>query len=296
MLRKRQNAVLAILGLVVLVSIFAGCAAKIPLWGGPDTGYILSYRIAPQTTLRYELFTKSVQTMEMMGQSMENTSDNLFQITYNGRGTNPEKNLLLTIVIDSATMSFKGMGQERTTDLSSVEGKPFGLIVSPLGKEIGTEGADSIMVDFGAMAGGKQSIKTWFRGQFPQLPDHPVKIGESWISEDVETRPATGMEMKVTTQTTNKLEGIETVGGEECFKVTFTAKGTMEGKGEQMGAQISMEAELEGKGTWYFAYKKGIYTDSKYEMFFEGTVAVTGPANMTIPINGTVTTTSKKIM
>ena len=296
MFRKRQNVVFAILGTIVLVSLLFGCAAHKPLWGGPETGYILTYRIAPNTAHRYSMLIQQVSTMEMMGQSMEITSDNLFRLTFGGRGTNAEKNLLLTVTIDSAAMSFKGMGQERTSDLSSLKGKSFGLILSPLGKEVGLEGADSIMVDFGPMPGGKQSIKTLYRSQFPTLPDHPVKIGESWTSDDVESRPQSGMEMTIKTQNTNVLEGFETVMGEECVKVTSKAKGTMEGTGEQMGAQIALEADMEVKGTWYFAYKKGFFVKSASETFFEGTVAVTSPTNMTIPVNGMAKTTAEKLM
>jgi hypothetical protein len=296
MLRKRLHIFSAVLGPAVLLSLLAGCAAKKPLWGGPDTGYILTYRIAPQTMLRYDHKIQSVQSMEMMGQTMESTTDNLFRFTFSGRGVNAEKNLLLTVGFDSAAMSMKAMGQDRNIDLSSIRGKSFGLILSPLGKVVAMEGADSITVDFGPMSGGKQSVKGLFRAQYPRLPDRPVKIGDSWTVEDVESTPQSGLEITTKSQTNNVLEGFETVGGEECLKVAFTTKGTVEGSGEQMGAQVAIESELESKGTWYFAYKKGVFIKSFTEIFTEGTAAITGPANMTIPVTTTSKVTFEKIM
>jgi hypothetical protein len=52
-----------------------------------------------------------------------------------------------------------------------------------------------------------------------------------------------------------------------------------------MGADMTFEGDLEGESTWYFDYKKGIFIKSISEGIMEGTVAVSGQTNMTIPIS-----------
>lgn len=37
------------------------------------------------------------------------------------------------------------------------------------------------------------------------------------------------------------------------------SKGSLDGKGEQMGTDLTSEGEIEGSDTLYFTYKKGIF-------------------------------------
>jgi len=71
----------------------------------------------------------------------------------------------------------------------------------------------------------------------------------------------------------------------ECLKFATMYQGTLDGEGEQMGASLNFEGDLEGKGTWYFAYKQGMFVKSNTENFMEGTIAVSGAATMTIPMS-----------
>jgi len=44
------------------------------------------------------------------------------------------------------------------------------------------------------------------------------------------------------------------------------------------------QADIEGSVVWYFAYKKGIFIQSKTTGTGEGTITASGAQNMTIPM------------
>ncbi|HEX9974288.1 MAG TPA: hypothetical protein VGD14_19620, partial [bacterium] len=67
-------------------------------------------------------------------------------------------------------------------------------------------------------------------------------------------------------------------------KVTAKSTGKLDGEGEQMGANLYFEGDIETKDVWYFAYKEGIFVKSISEGMTEGNVAVTGAQKMTIPM------------
>jgi len=134
------------------------------------------------------------------------------------------------------------------------------------------------------MAGGKQSIATYFRNILPDLSAKPVKIGEAWTEQDTMKMKQSGMNIHIIMESTHTMEALETVSGLECLKITTKSKGTLEGEGQQMGADLNFEGDVEATGTWYFAYKNGLFVKSNSESFMEGTIVVSGAANMSMPI------------
>jgi hypothetical protein len=183
-------------------------------------------------------------------------------------------------------MSFKinsAMAGEVTPDVSNVKGKSFKLTFSPHGKELDFAGAENIKINFG-FGEGEQSIKNNFRDILTNLPQNPIKMGDTWTIKEEETIPQNNMEIKTIIEATNNLIGYETVNGYECLKIQTKSKGTVEGSGVQMGSEFDMEGDLEGESTWYFAYKKGVLVKSTTDLFLESTISVTSPQAMTIPM------------
>ncbi len=78
----RPQAILAAL----FVLLFAGCAAEKSLWGDPENGLILQYRMPEDRALRYELSSGTAQHMEMMGQPMVINIQEFRIISVEGRG------------------------------------------------------------------------------------------------------------------------------------------------------------------------------------------------------------------
>ncbi len=283
MSNKRIFVLSTFLILTLTTILLIGCAKK-PFWGSEKTGFILSYRFAPNDVWKYQATSNQKMNMEQMGQTIDMETNSLSIYTMKGTGLDKKQNFVANIIVDSLSILSKGMGRETKPDLSSLVHKSFGLVFTPKGKELEMPGADSITVDLGMMAGGKQDVKNFFRSILPDLPAKPTKVGESWTELDTTDIKQGGMNINVITESTHTLAALETVSGLECLKVTTKTKGTLNGEGQQMGADMNFEGDLEATGTWYFAYKNGLFVKAHSENFMEGTIAVSGAANMTMPI------------
>lgn len=271
--------------LLILFTVFFGCAAKKPIWGDPKTGFILNYRLASGQTWAYHTTTKQSTNMEMMGQPIDIETDILFNYSLKGIGSDEQKNLLAEVSIDTANITADSPQGKQTFDLSPLIGKNFGLTLSPMGEELQYSGIDSLPeIDFGQMSGGKRNARSFFLNPFPNLPQNPIKIGETWTVIDERTMPQGSMEITVKTESTNIIEKLEFVDSMECLKINIQSTGTLDGAGQQMGMDMIFEGDLESTATMYFAYKKGIFVKLTSEQFAEATIAVTGQTSMTIPL------------
>ncbi len=272
---------LVFLPVIVAISILAGCAAKRPIWGDPQTGLILQYRMAEDQVLKYQIAIEQTQDVEVMGQQMK--TENKIQIAFTAKSKGlKENNQQLGITIDSMSININGPQGEISPDMSVVEGKSFDMTMSRLGKELDLSGAESVQYDLGQA--GKRDLGSNFQAIFPDLAEKPVKIGDTWTSKDAITEKVGSGEIKINLESFNTLAGFETVGGLECARITAKIKGTLEGGGEQMGANLAFKGEIEGTETWHFAYKEGFFVNQLANVFTKGTVSVSGPQEMSIPM------------
>jgi len=272
---------LSVMLVVLLITLLTGCAAKRAFWGDVKKGLILEYRMPQDQALTYQFTSDMTQDMEMMGQSMQNIIklDMLFSAKSTGIEDN---NHLLLVTIDSAKTDAETPQGNFSPDMRPVCGKSFHITLSPLGKELEMTGGDTITYSMGP--GGDRTLTSNFQTIFPDLAGKPVKIGDTWTTNDTINIKEGGMDMKMTFVSVNTLQGLETVAGYECAKITVKSTGNLDGEGEQMGANLYFEGDIESKDVWYFAYKEGIFVKSISEGMTEGNIAVTGAQKMTIPM------------
>lgn len=272
---------ISLIPLILVIGISAGCAVKTAKpWGDPQTGLILQYRMLENQILKYQLSTDQSQSMDVMGQTIETQTDAKTEFSVQSKGKKGN-NHQLRVTIDSMALNIDGPQGPFSPDMSSVIGKSFEMSLSPLGKELDLAGAKSIQYDLGSA--GKRSVLSNFQAMFSDLAGVPVKIGDTWTAEDMITEEFGSGELRIHITSTNTLEGYETIDGLECAKIRAKATGTMEGQGEQGGMDLSVEGDLEGNETWYFAYKEGIFVKTSSDISIEGTVTIS-PQNMTIPM------------
>jgi hypothetical protein len=269
------------LSAILAICILVGCAARRPYWGDPQTGLILQYRMAENQVLKYQLTIKQTQDIEVMGQQMKTETKGEIAFTAKSKGVK-ENNQQLGITIDSMSININSPQGEISPDMSSVEGKSFDMIMSMLGKELDLSGAESIQYDLGSV--GKRDIASNFQAVFPDLADKPVKIGDTWTSKDNITEKIGRGEIKISLESFNTLEGFETVDGLECAKITAKITGTLEGGGNQGGADLAFKGDIEGTETWHFAYKDGFFVKQITDVFTKGNVSISGPQEMSIPL------------
>ncbi len=254
------------------VCMLVGCAAKTaPVYGDPQAGVVLQYRMPEGQVLKYDSWGETFQTSDVMGQTIETdiSSSSVFTVKSNGQ---EENNHQLTITIDGMSLKIQSTQGELEPDMSTVIGKSFDMVLSSLGKEVELIGADAIEYDLGPE--GTKNISSGFQDIFPNLADRPVKIGDTWPDESTITDKSDSGETIIYFSGINTVVGFETIDGMECIKVTAEGTGTIESKGEQQGMELVTTGEIKGTVIWFFAYKEGIFIKQINEGTVEGTVDV----------------------
>jgi len=270
-MRKKRLA-WTLVPLFMMVAMLAGCAAKkAPVYGDPQTGLILKYRMPEGQVLKYESWGETQQVAEVMGQTIDTdiSSSNAFTVRSKGQ---EENNYRLTITIDGMSLKIQSAQGGLEPDMSTVIGKSFDMVLSDLGKELELIGADAIEYDMGPE--GTRNVASGFQDTFPLCADRPVKVGDTWPYESTITEKSDAGETIVYYSGVNTLEGFETVDGMECAKIASEGTGTIESRGEQQGMELVTTGEIKGKDTWYFAYKEGIFVKQMNEGTVEGTIDV----------------------
>jgi len=263
---------LMLVPLFLVICMLAGCAAKqAPVYGDPLTGVILQYRMPEGQVLKYESWGETHQVSDVMGQTIEADISSSIIFTAKSMGQE-ENNHRLTITIDDMGLNIQSTQGALEADMSTVIGKSFDMIFSPLGKEVELIGAEAIEYDLGPE--GTRNISTGFQDIFPNFADKLVKIGDTWPDESTVTEKTSTGDAVIHFSGVNTLAGFETIDGMECVKVTAEGSGTIESKGEQQGMELVTTGEIKATVTWYFAYKEGIFIKQTNEGTVEGMVDV----------------------
>lgn len=268
---------------LILVFFLGGCATKsghVNIWGDPQAGLNLTYRIPSDTALFYESVSESSEVSDVMGQTIEVSTDGSSRYGFRTIGE-VDGNLQLDVTIDRMSIDISSPQGSITPDLSDIMGKSFKMILSPQGKELDT--SEAAKLEYELMAGQTRNLQSGFQTVFPDLPQSSVKVGDSWPSYATIEEKSDTNAVKIEMEIENTLLGFETIDGFECVKIQSQISGSVTGEGTQQGMNLATSGDLTGKDTWYFAYKEGYLVKIVSEVEVEATVEVTGPTNLTIP-------------
>ncbi|MGZ5469128.1 MAG: hypothetical protein ACXW2H_08280 [Candidatus Aminicenantales bacterium] len=244
---------------------------------------VLEYKMPAGRALTYQGKSEEAQVMEIQGQSMETHTTGTNTFTFKAKGPK-DKNLLLGVSLDDVAVTVTSSAQgDMSPDMSSVKGKSFDMVLSPLGSEVDVSGAEAISYD---MAGETRNLGSAFKTFFPDLAGKPVKIGDTWPSSSSVKEKTTSMDIQVDLQNVNTLQGFETVDGMECARISSDVTGTITGTGNQGGMDLTFSGTSKGKDIWYFAVKEGIYVKGNSESTTQLSIDVPA-AGMSIPATQT---------
>jgi hypothetical protein len=286
----KTKTTLAMSAAILLVAGGATLAAAAPQ--APGKAVTLEYKMPSGRALTYQAKSEESQVMEVQGQSMNTQSNNTSVFSFKSKGLK-DKNFLLGVTIDDLAITINSSAQgDMSPDLSSLKGKTFDMVLSPLGSEVDVSGAEAITYDIG---GETRNLASGFKTFFPDLAGKPVKIGDTWPSAASTEEKTGSMAIRVDLQYVNTLEGFETVDGMECARVSSQVTGTISGTGNQGGMDLTFSGTMKGKDLWYFAVKEGTLVKQASDSTSQMSIDVPG-AGMTIPMNmsskGEVTLTS----
>jgi hypothetical protein len=271
----------SILAAVVLgIYGLAGCAAKtVPIWGDPQTGLVLQYRLPEGQILRYRTSFEQAESSDVMGQKIEVESTVAGAYSFKSMGLKDSQHQL-EVTIDDMSMNIKSPQREFTPDLNPVIGKSFIMILSSLGEELDVSEAESIQYDGPT---GKRNVASSFQTFFPNPAGKPVKVGDSWTTQDAIVEKGETGKVTINFKNIHTLEGFETVEGMECARIKAKVSGNLDGAGTQGGATYTVKGGYEGTDTWHFAYKEGILVKVVSAGVVDAMVDVTSPQSLKIP-------------
>jgi len=246
--------------------------------------YLLRYRLASDEVWTYRTITTQKTDMEMLGQSLPVGITIVVEYSVRGEGNDPSQNVRATLTLDTLGMTFDIVPEDMTVDLAPWIGKKMGLILSPTGEETFV-GIDTLPdIRFDQISDETFNIQSLLRNPFPDLPSHPIKIGDTWQGGGRYSQTQRHIDTEVTTHSTNTLEDIDILNGLECLIMKTKMTGTLDGSGKQMGMDVVFEGDLESTTTWYFAHETGTLVKLISDQFMEGTIAVAGQVDMVVPM------------
>lgn len=247
----------------VLLVLAAGAALATPSAprSGGQAAVVLEYKMPANRALTYQISAEESQVLDIMGQIQESSVATVSHFTFKAKGKK-DKDLLLGVTVDDISMSVTGPQGDMSPDMSSVKGKSFDMVLSPLGNEIDVSGAETISY---ALQGEVRNLSSGFKGLFPDLPGKPVKIGDTWPASVSVEEKMTSMTIRTDVEYVHKLDGIELIDGVECARVVSTVSGSISGSGSQMGQDMTFTGTVKGQDTWFFAIKDGTYVKATSE-------------------------------
>ncbi len=282
----RMKTTLLIILAASVILILPGCATKKDAWGDVNSGIIMKYSYAPGNDYRYHNTFNFEQKMKVMEQEYTVTSKGEQVLNMQPQKAGNEE-LELRVTVDEMHAVINSPQGEMKAELDSIIGKSFNFTVSWNGKELEYSEADKLAYGFGT--GEKKTIGSDVQGFFPDLPGHPVKPGDTWESHDKITESIGKGSIVMDITNYNTFEKLESYKGYECMKITYTFTGILTGKGEEAGMKMSTSGKLEGTGTWYFAYREGVFVSQSVEGQGTTETQITGPREMTLPATRTYT-------
>ena len=250
--------------------------------------YSLAYKMEKGNIYRYSQDNAIESTQEMGGQETKFVSDGHSIVRFQIDSVSQEGTMNLIFSNEEYKFHSRIMGRDTSMNINGLAGKRVQVQLSRLGKVLKETTIDSGMID------GKNVVLKFAGGaHFPQLPENQVSIGEKWPKNSIDTTIVGDGRTIVKSNVEYKLSGTESKGKHQCLRIEY--KGTLEttGKMKQMGMDLVLEGTGEISGFLLFDFSAGLMVEEQSVTMTEVTMAVTGQAQMTIPMSQKITTTQK---
>ena len=284
------RSVAGILSAFAAAALLSGCAGTC---GVASTGTTLEYRMDEGRALAYRQTSHMIQTMDVRGQSVPVESNEVLEFSLLPGETSGGL-LRLGVTIDDVSVVATAPQGSVEADVADALGRSFDMTLSVIGEEGGLPDSETLVYTLEPQ--GDRSLIPMFGSMFPDLPGHPVDVGDTWPSTITMEDDTGDTELRITIDAVNTLEGFEEHGGHDCARISAVLTGVIEGSGSQEGADWSMFSETEGTGIWHFAHREGILVSDVTEGTASGSITVDAPnGEIEIPVTRTYTMSTELI-
>lgn len=233
-------------------------------------------------TAKYQITSQTHIAQEMMGQKTEFDIGSDQKLTW---VTTAKAAGLLDFSISLDTVSItNSMGA--ATDVSKIIGTKFAGVMTPAGKVV--SGDVAVPVGGDAKSAQANGVRTFI----PTLTG-ATTVGATWTDTTSSViSQGSNTEFKATSVIIYTLVGDTTYDGQKSWKVQHEVVTTLSGKGNQQGADFTIEGTSKGSGMTYFS-QGGVYLarNAKDEMNLTATVESAG-----LVIPATQATTVKVVL
>jgi hypothetical protein len=264
----------------------SGCAGIDQQLEPPEEIPVMQYRFTPGQKLTYHVKDVFTQDMKIQGQKAKtNISKEITVSMVSSEFDNGKLNF--DSVIDEVSLEVSSdPGGEITPELDKIPGIPFKIKIDQLGNELEVIGTEVLKYNLGQS--GERTLENDFKHFFPTLPGYDLNIGDTWTTIDTLDFSEGNMNLDIVIVSNNKMDGYERIGERECARIEVEYTSTVLSSGNQQSANFTTSVEITGSETWYFDYIQGVYVKLTSLGSGEGTVKVSGPQTMTIPLSQTI--------
>ncbi len=287
---RKITAGIVLVGMAALVLV--GCAAQKPNWQETvkTKGVALHYHFKKGNKAVYRTVSTNDVSQEIMGQTREFTTTLRSILHYVVKDVRKDGNFVIEAAIDSLTISGSNPALAQVQGiLDKARNKPVTLVVTPKGKVTSIQGLKAF-----PKAQGIGNWKETFRSLFLQLPEKPVKIGDSWNQTDVKNTGSAGLKIKVTAKKHYTLKGITLYKNKPCLNMAFSGDLNMSGKGNQAGMDIEFSGTGSFTGKVYFDPASSCFWLLTSEHSTDGTARIPS-RNMEVPTSTTMSIKMERI-
>jgi hypothetical protein len=281
-MRKLFSRIVLILP-VLLITVFISSpgfsqkkSKEVPTAGGVK----LVYNYLPDKPVKYMNVNKVTQDMDINGQSMLiNVAQCLGAVVR--LSERQADNLSLEIKIDTMGQSVDSPQGTFGGSVNEVQGKVFKMVISPSGKAIDLTGAANIV--YNVEGAGENNLEQSFSNYFPALPENPVKIGDTWTSNDSINYKTQSNSIWMQIESNSKLDEITTIDGIECAVISATLSGNRKMMTQAQGMTINTSGPFTGTMVLLFAIREGYFVKESVNTKLTGTVEIPDQ-NMSFPL------------
>ena len=255
------------------------------------SGIKLVYNFPADKFLSYYTDSKIVQDMDINGSSMLVNISTYMGCQVKSAGKQGD-NLKLEIKMDSLSQFVESPQGAAGGAVTDIKGKTFNLVISPEGKTEDFSEAEKIV--YNVEGSGEATLAQSFMNYFPVLPVDPIKVGDTWITNDtIQTKTET-MSLWMPVRSEYKFDGIMTVDGLECAKISAAVSGTRKMTTQSQGMEIKTSGTYTGTQLLIFAIKEGYFTKESVNSKMTGNIEV-ADQNMVFPVVMDIATTNEII-